>query len=473
MLPSYYRASRLTFEHFGEALAGNLISPSRGLLVYVPVTLFIFYLLARYRRTIVFPSLLVLSLSIIVFHWIATSGFSHWYGGGSYGPRLMAGVIPWLVLLAILAVQAMLKARAESKDKPFGSWRVQNVMGIVLLLVSISMNGIGAMNPAVIAWNNKPVRVDRDTSRLWDWRYPQFLAGFILPPPPKVFPTAGAPIDFSRKSAAPYLWYGWSDAGGPYRWTEGREATVVFALEEIAAAQLRMKFTPWLVPEKLSQQRVKISLNGRPLDTLTLKESGTQEYSRALPKEILQANNILLFELPDAASPKALGINDDARTLALGVFWLEIKTENADALGRIQKQSTGTQPLTDGGYGAEIQVIDPPSELRPGESVNLRVKVKNVSGAVWPTNGQEDRKYQVRLGNHWRDTNERMIAINDGRTQLPYDLKPGYEVELPLAITAPQTPGSYILEFDMVQERVTWFADVEESPSLKMKVIVK
>jgi hypothetical protein len=40
-LPNYYRADRLTFDSFWEALAGNLISPSRGLFIYVPVLVFV------------------------------------------------------------------------------------------------------------------------------------------------------------------------------------------------------------------------------------------------------------------------------------------------------------------------------------------------------------------------------------------------------------------------------------------------
>ena len=43
VLPSYYQANRLETTHFWEALPGNLISPSRGVLVYVPVTLFVLF----------------------------------------------------------------------------------------------------------------------------------------------------------------------------------------------------------------------------------------------------------------------------------------------------------------------------------------------------------------------------------------------------------------------------------------------
>src|SRR5262249_15638200 len=79
VLPHYYRANRLTFEFFGEALAGNLISPSRGLLIYVPVVLFVLYLLARYYKHVQLPKLALLSLGIAVLQWVLTSGFGHWY----------------------------------------------------------------------------------------------------------------------------------------------------------------------------------------------------------------------------------------------------------------------------------------------------------------------------------------------------------------------------------------------------------
>jgi hypothetical protein len=50
ILPAYYAASRLQPETFWQALAGNLISPGRGILIYVPVTLFVVYLVVRFWR---------------------------------------------------------------------------------------------------------------------------------------------------------------------------------------------------------------------------------------------------------------------------------------------------------------------------------------------------------------------------------------------------------------------------------------
>jgi hypothetical protein len=176
-LPSYYLASRLTFDHFTEALAGNLISPARGLFIYVPVILFIFYLLARYRKFLAHPKLVWLALGVIFVHWVAVSGFPHWYGGHSYGPRLMTGVVPWLVLLGILGLEAMLTAREnQAKVLRLKGWSLQNMLGCALLVASCTINGLGAASHATSLWNIKPVNVDEQPSRIWDWRHPQFLA---------------------------------------------------------------------------------------------------------------------------------------------------------------------------------------------------------------------------------------------------------------------------------------------------------
>ena len=452
-LPTYYRASRLSFEHFGEALAGNLISPARGLLVYVPVIFFVAYLLIRYRRAIAHYRLLWLAVSISILFWLANSSFPHWWGGYSYGPRLMAYIVPWIVLLAILGIDAMRRA-----DVPQRPWvrRVQAATGALLLIVSVGINGIGAVDAETQSWNERPVSVDKQPSRLWDWHYPQFLAGFLRPPLPSEFPKADVRIEFSGTAAEPYLWYGWSVKEPEFRWTNAREAAVIFAVEEISDAQLSMKVMPLLVAGKLDQQRVDLRLNDQPLTKLTLTQ--TMELSVPIPKQMLQAKNVLVFNLPDARTPNS----NDARKLAIAVFWMEVRSSSRAK--QIEGKTVAPGALPNGGFIAQIEALDAPARLPSGKSINVRVRVKNTSGATWPALGQADGTFKIQFGNHWLDATGKKIQLDDGRVALPFDVAPGGKVELTLTITAPASPGDYILELDMVQERVNWFADEGSKP---------
>jgi hypothetical protein len=181
--PNYYRASRLQFDAFWVALAGHLISPSRGLLVYVPVLFFVAFLIARYWRQISYKRLVWLSVSIITGHLLVISSFNHWWGGHSFGPRFTTGLVPWFVLLSTLGVSAMLKGRDENANaKPRALLRVELVCGLLLLIVSAFINTRGATSHATWLWNMRPLEIDQHPERLWDWRQPQFLAGMIPTP---------------------------------------------------------------------------------------------------------------------------------------------------------------------------------------------------------------------------------------------------------------------------------------------------
>lgn len=176
LLPNYYRARRLTFDDFWEAMAGNLISPSRGLIIFVPILIFIAYLLIRYAKELSYRRLVAISLSIIVVHLIAIAGFAPWWGGHCYGPRYTTGLVPWFTLLSILAIKAALTWRGKYGTEEVALRRkLEWVLGGVLLLCSMAINGKGAMSPRTARWNTTPVKVEDHPERVWDWKDPQFL----------------------------------------------------------------------------------------------------------------------------------------------------------------------------------------------------------------------------------------------------------------------------------------------------------
>jgi SAM-dependent methyltransferase len=117
------------------------------------------------------------------------------------------------------------------------------------------------------------------------------------------------------------------------------------------------------------------------------------------------------------------------------------------------------QPLRSAACRAEIALVDAPPPFAAGVPQTLRVRVRNASPDTWSGARVPDAAGQLRLGNHWLDRRGHPIALDDGRAALPRDVAPGETVECSLEVRPPRRPGAYILELDMVQEGVTWFAE--------------
>lgn len=111
------------------------------------------------------------------------------------------------------------------------------------------------------------------------------------------------------------------------------------------------------------------------------------------------------------------------------------------------------------GFKAEITVAKPPAKLKVNESVVLDVTVKNLGDAAWPHLGGPGAANGVLLSYHWLPADGSRLLTDGIRTNLPSDLSPGTQVALRSTVKAPDKPGTYILEFDMVQEAVAWFKD--------------
>jgi hypothetical protein len=139
---------------------------------------------------------------------------------------------------------------------------------------------------------------------------------------------AGTRLDLRSADAENYLWYGWSGPEPEYRWTDRGRAGIVFALDQVKPAVLRMQMGAFLVPGKLDQQMVNISLNGHPITTVTVKQVESREYSIALPAEFLQGHNVVNLELPNAASPANFELSADERLLGISVSWIQIDFSN-------------------------------------------------------------------------------------------------------------------------------------------------
>ncbi len=93
--------------------------------------------------------------------------------------------------------------------------------------------------------------------------------------------------------------------------------------------------------------------------------------------------------------------------------------------------------------------------LAPGQTATVPVTVRNAGPMIWRAQGP----LAVHLSYHWATASGQDYVVFEGaRTTLPYDLAPGAQVTVPATLQAPPQPGTYRLQWDLVQERVTWFS---------------
>lgn len=105
---------------------------------------------------------------------------------------------------------------------------------------------------------------------------------------------------------------------------------------------------------------------------------------------------------------------------------------------------------------ARVEIDSPHSSgtLAAGSTATFRATITNLSDRVWHSTAA----HVINLGNHWVDHTGAITAYDDGRTRLPAVLGPGDSTQADIAVTAPDAPGTYRLQFDVVQEGVAWFA---------------
>ena len=92
--------------------------------------------------------------------------------------------------------------------------------------------------------------------------------------------------------------------------------------------------------------------------------------------------------------------------------------------------------------------------VQTGQAVTVEVEVRNVGVRTWVPEGP----YPFALGYHLYREDGTPVAYDGPRTPLPRPVPPGESVRLRARLVAPAEPGRYRVQWDMVQEAVTWFS---------------
>lgn len=117
-----------------------------------------------------------------------------------------------------------------------------------------------------------------------------------------------------------------------------------------------------------------------------------------------------------------------------------------------------------GGLGATIAIEPAATTVRVGSPIEVTYHLENTGTAEWLPAGA--RIGQVHLGVHLYDADLNLVDLDHRRIPLdrPGGVPSGGTVSGSSAIDLPG-PGQWVLEFDLVADRVSWFEMVGSSPA--------
>ncbi len=101
-----------------------------------------------------------------------------------------------------------------------------------------------------------------------------------------------------------------------------------------------------------------------------------------------------------------------------------------------------------------------PARVRAGELFTPRVCFRNAGSQGW----RSVDWYPVFLAYHWLAPDGTPVIWDGERTRLPFTLYPERKMCLNPLVIAPEEPGTYRLQFDLVREHQYWFAQKGSSP---------
>lgn len=112
-------------------------------------------------------------------------------------------------------------------------------------------------------------------------------------------------------------------------------------------------------------------------------------------------------------------------------------------------------PYSERLYLGRLTIRRPPKALISGLQQTIDIMLANDGDATWRWG--RDARPEVRLGYRWSRSGRPVDEPLNLRTALPADLPPGASMVVPIHVVAPDEPGDYMLELDLVHEHVRWF----------------
>lgn len=122
-----------------------------------------------------------------------------------------------------------------------------------------------------------------------------------------------------------------------------------------------------------------------------------------------------------------------------------------------------------GEYDVHYVACECPATVSAGAAFPLMLTVRNRGWRPWRS---DDPRAPVFASYHWLNSDGGMAVEDGARSPFPRPLNPNETVDMTCMVTAPLTPGRYVLAVDLVEEGVTWFSRAG-SPMCRRTVTVR
>lgn len=331
ILPPYYALDRFSIyaTPLHIAVLGELLSPSRGLLIYSPFLGLTLIGAVLFWRDLIRQPLFALSALWFICIVLLAAEATKWWGGWSFGPRVLTDAMPALVLLSVFAWKQLAHMPNLRRACAFAFVG----LGVVGIWINSS---VGLFNLDAGRWNGAILpNVDDNPLIVFDWRYPQILASeeslcarhreymreVIAGTGERLIPLVrDASVRFNAPETQA-IYVGWSVPESDFRWSECSPATILFRSATVPTSSVQVLE---ITTGSIGPQRVLVSLNDVRIGTIELPGTVTPPMPHHLPLDarLIHPNalNEITFETPDAR--RVPGARDSRR---LGLSFVQLR----------------------------------------------------------------------------------------------------------------------------------------------------
>jgi glycosyltransferase involved in cell wall biosynthesis len=128
-------------------------------------------------------------------------------------------------------------------------------------------------------------------------------------------------------------------------------------------------------------------------------------------------------------------------------------------------------PRGTGSFHATLELLDWPAALQAGKAEPVLIGIRNNSNRAFRPSSKLVRPANVYLSYHWYTPEREVYEWEGPRHDLPKPLRPGDAASCFVSVAAPEQPGDYLFQPDLLEEGVAWFSSHCPMPYYALRVL--